>query len=249
MSLAGRRPGDADRCPRSTASHAHSLAGAAARRRTRPRRSARQEACALTVQPAEPTSTLDHPALRRQPALRSAVRPAPRASRADRAADPGEPGRARQRGHDQPARRRAVEAARAVLQDLYRRLEARPGARPHEVDGARSAWSAGGGARRRAASRGDDVLIRTEQAADQRRARRPRPPICGPCSEHELVFGIGPAGTGKTYLAVAIGVSLLSQRRGRAPHPVAAGGRGRRAAGLPARRHEGQGRSLSAPAL
>ena len=27
----------------------------------------------------------------------------------------------------------------------------------------------------------------------------------------ELVFGIGPAGTGKTYLAIAVGVSLFSQ--------------------------------------
>ena len=35
-------------------------------------------------------------------------------------------------------------------------------------------------------------------------------------------------------------------RRGRAHHPVAPGGRGRRAARLPARRHEGEGRSLSA---
>jgi phosphate starvation-inducible protein PhoH and related proteins len=43
----------------------------------------------------------------------------------------------------------------------------------------------------------------------------------------ELVFGVGPAGTGKTYLA---------RRSGRAPR-------------LPARRHEGQGRPLSAPAL
>jgi phosphate starvation-inducible protein PhoH and related proteins len=30
---------------------------------------------------------------------------------------------------------------------------------------------------------------------------------------HDLVFGIGPAGTGKTYLAVAMGVSLLKQGR------------------------------------
>jgi phosphate starvation-inducible protein PhoH and related proteins len=29
---------------------------------------------------------------------------------------------------------------------------------------------------------------------------------------HDLVFGIGPAGTGKTYLAVATGVALLKQR-------------------------------------
>jgi phosphate starvation-inducible PhoH-like protein len=29
---------------------------------------------------------------------------------------------------------------------------------------------------------------------------------------HDLVFGIGPAGTGKTYLAVAMGVALLKQK-------------------------------------
>jgi phosphate starvation-inducible protein PhoH len=27
--------------------------------------------------------------------------------------------------------------------------------------------------------------------------------------DHELAFGIGPAGTGKTYLAVAVGVTML----------------------------------------
>jgi len=31
--------------------------------------------------------------------------------------------------------------------------------------------------------------------------------------KHDLVFGIGPAGTGKTYLAVAMGVGLLLERR------------------------------------
>ncbi len=31
--------------------------------------------------------------------------------------------------------------------------------------------------------------------------------------DHDLVFGIGPAGTGKTYLAVAMGVSLLLEKR------------------------------------
>jgi phosphate starvation-inducible PhoH-like protein len=30
--------------------------------------------------------------------------------------------------------------------------------------------------------------------------------------EHDMVFGIGPAGTGKTYLAVAMGASLLRRR-------------------------------------
>jgi len=31
--------------------------------------------------------------------------------------------------------------------------------------------------------------------------------------EHDLVFGVGPAGTGKTYLAVAMAVSMLNQKR------------------------------------
>ncbi len=31
--------------------------------------------------------------------------------------------------------------------------------------------------------------------------------------EHDIVFGIGPAGTGKTYLAMAMAVSFLTQRR------------------------------------
>ena len=30
---------------------------------------------------------------------------------------------------------------------------------------------------------------------------------------HELVFGVGPAGTGKTYLAAAFGAHLLLERR------------------------------------
>ena len=66
---------------------------------------------------------------------------------------------------------------------------------------------------------------------------------------NELVFGIGPAGTGKTYLAVAAGDQHVPRRCRRPHHPVAPGRRGRRAAGLPARRHEGEGRSLHAAAL
>ena len=49
-------------------------------------------------------------------------------------------------------------------------------------------------------------------------------------ASNDLVFGIGPAGTGKTYLAVAMAVSLLNAAPGQAHHPGPAGGRGRRAA-------------------
>jgi phosphate starvation-inducible PhoH-like protein len=62
-----------------------------------------------------------------------------------------------------------------------------------------------------AALAGDDVMIRTE-----RRRVSPRSPTQAAylraMRDHDLVFGIGPAGTGKTYLAVATGVALLKQR-------------------------------------
>jgi phosphate starvation-inducible PhoH-like protein len=62
-----------------------------------------------------------------------------------------------------------------------------------------------------AALTGDDVVIRTE-----RRRVSPRSPTQAAylraMRRHDLVFGIGPAGTGKTYLAVATGVALLRQR-------------------------------------
>ena len=66
---------------------------------------------------------------------------------------------------------------------------------------------------------------------------------------HALVFGTGPAGTGKTWLAVAYAV-LLVRAQGSRPHRVVASrGRSRRAAGLLAGRHARKGRSVSAPDL
>ena len=91
-----------------------------------------------------------------------------------------------------------------------------------------------------------------QPAADRRRCasahrgasssppRTPRPARLYPGHpRHELVFGIGPAGTGKTYLAVAHARARLL-RSGEVDRliSVAPGGRGRRAPRLPARRHE-----------
>jgi phosphate starvation-inducible PhoH-like protein len=42
-------------------------------------------------------------------------------------------------------------------------------------------------------------------------APRRRTPTCAPWTAAELVFGVGPAGTGKTYLAVAHAASLLER--------------------------------------
>ena len=47
-------------------------------------------------------------------------------------------------------------------------------------------------------------------APDQRRARPAQAAYIEALREHELVFGLGPAGTGKTYLAVAVAVAMLT---------------------------------------
>jgi phosphate starvation-inducible PhoH-like protein len=52
--------------------------------------------------------------------------------------------------------------------------------------------------------------------------------------DNTIAFGIGPAGTGKTFLAVAMAAAALSRREVSRHHPHATGRRGRRAARLPA---------------
>jgi phosphate starvation-inducible PhoH-like protein len=104
----------------------------------------------------------------------------------------------------------AVEAAAAVLQQLYRRLEGGLEIDRNEVDATLRMVRRGATADA-IGFPGEDVLIRT----DKRRIS-PRSPtqaaFLRAMQRHDLVFGIGPAGTGKTYLAVAAGVSLLKQR-------------------------------------
>ena len=105
---------------------------------------------------------------------------------------------------------------------------------PGEVDGPRDAFEqiAHAPARRRA---------RPQRRAGPLSARAEAP--ANWCSPK------GPAGTGKTWLAVGHAVSLLEQGVVERLDAVAARGRGRRAARLPARRHARQGRSLSAADL
>jgi phosphate starvation-inducible PhoH-like protein len=101
-----------------------------------------------------------------------------------------------------------VAAAAAVLEGLYRQLEGGLDLDRNEVDAAVRMVVR---APHDGASTGDDVVIRTE-----RRRVSPRSPMQAAYLRamrgHDLVFGIGPAGTGKTYLAVATGVTLLKQR-------------------------------------
>ena len=64
--------------------------------------------------------------------------------------------------------------------------------------------------------------------------------------KNTITLGIGPAGTGKTYLAVAAAAAALPGQAGQPHHPHPPGGGGRGAAGLPARRSAEQGGPLSA---
>ncbi|HZD26334.1 MAG TPA: PhoH family protein, partial [Alphaproteobacteria bacterium] len=116
-----------------------------------------------------------------------------------------------------------AQAARAALQDLYARLKQGLEVTPAEVDGAMRMAEAGpndapadaagghGAAPARPATFAEDTLIHT-----QKRRITPRSPTQADyvraLHQHELVFGLGPAGTGKTYLAVAVAVSMLISR-------------------------------------
>ena len=96
----------------------------------------------------------------------------------------------------------AVATARDTLQSLYGRLEGGMAVDLGEVDAAlRLAASA--------PIDGEDTVIRT-----RRRRITPRSvaqaQYIRALKEYELVFGLGPAGTGKTYLAVAVAVSMQS---------------------------------------
>ncbi len=103
----------------------------------------------------------------------------------------------------------AVDHGRQVLSQLYQRLKRGLGVDLAEVDAAiRHALSAEGAEPSLFDS--DGAAIRT-----QRRHITPRTPMQAQymraLQEYDLVLGIGPAGTGKTYLAVAVAVALLTK--------------------------------------
>ncbi len=102
-----------------------------------------------------------------------------------------------------------VEAAQAALQSLYRRLEGNKGISLSDVEAAI----------RLSDTEGDPRLPLSDLPAirTRRGAVGPRSPgqaaYMEMLSRHEMVFGIGPAGTGKTYLAVAQAVAMLQAGR------------------------------------
>ena len=64
-----------------------------------------------------------------------------------------------------------------------------------------------------------------------------------------IVFGMGPAGTGKTYLAMAMAITAFKNEGGRKDHSDQTSDRGRRETWISAGRLTEQGRSVSAPVI
>jgi phosphate starvation-inducible protein PhoH and related proteins len=103
----------------------------------------------------------------------------------------------------------AVAQARQVLNQLYQRLKRGLAVDLSEIDAVIRLSQADDGAEPSLFG-SDGVAVRT-----QRRHISPRSPAQAQylhqLQERELVFGVGPAGTGKTYLAVAVAVAQLAK--------------------------------------
>ncbi len=105
----------------------------------------------------------------------------------------------------------SADAARTVLQTLYTRLERGQTVETGDVEGAirlASTAPSGGSVEdtiQQAVIRTRKRLITPRSAKQAEYVQRIR--------ESEVVFGIGPAGTGKTYLSVAVAVEMLLQGR------------------------------------
>jgi phosphate starvation-inducible protein PhoH and related proteins len=103
----------------------------------------------------------------------------------------------------------AVAQAHQVLNQLYQRLKRGLAVDLNEIDAVIRLSQAEDGAEPSLFG-SDGVAIRT-----QRRHISPRSPAQAQylrqLQERELVFGVGPAGTGKTYLAVAVAVAQLAK--------------------------------------
>jgi phosphate starvation-inducible PhoH-like protein len=107
----------------------------------------------------------------------------------------------------------STERAAQVLQSLYARLEGGRGVEPADVDMIVRMGNSDVGTGVRD---GDQIEMPIKQGIEiQTRKKRVEPrteaqkAYVEALFENEMAFGIGPAGTGKTYLAVAVGVSMF----------------------------------------
>ncbi|MDP3959688.1 MAG: PhoH family protein, partial [Pseudorhodobacter sp.] len=109
----------------------------------------------------------------------------------------------------------AREQAVAVLRGLYARLEAGRGVQAGDIDGAirlgrplpERAMATSGAEQIEMFSPGNTELRTRKRPVEPRTAAQQA--YVAALFANELAFGIGPAGTGKTYLAVAVGVTMF----------------------------------------
>ncbi|MAB15521.1 PhoH family protein [Parvibaculum sp.] len=107
----------------------------------------------------------------------------------------------------------ARDQAGRVFKDLYARLKSGQDVNAGEVDGAiRMAQSSNVEAAAEAREPGGRLQVVTKRRTITPRSQTQAAYIDA-LFNNELVFGVGPAGTGKTYLAVAVAVSMLLQKR------------------------------------
>ena len=107
----------------------------------------------------------------------------------------------------------AVAKAVEVLQALYSRLETGRDISPGDIDaeirmGGKEADVGGGPADQMELFQGGRVEIMTRKKLVEPRTDAQKAYVRS-LFKNELAFGIGPAGTGKTYLAVAVGVNMF----------------------------------------
>ncbi len=104
----------------------------------------------------------------------------------------------------------AREQAAAVLRSLYARLESGRGVAAGDIDGAlrmgRPVGEAEGAEQIELFSTGMELRTRKKPIEPRTEAQKA---YVANLFANELGFGIGPAGTGKTYLAVAVGVTMF----------------------------------------
>ena len=109
--------------------------------------------------------------------------------------------------------RSARDQAAAVLRGLYARLEAGKHISAGDIDGSiRMGRPAGEVARADVEQiemfQGGGTELRTRKKGVEARTEAQKAYVAN-LFAHEMGFGIGPAGTGKTYLAVAVGVTMF----------------------------------------
>ncbi len=103
------------------------------------------------------------------------------------------------------------ERVTTILRALYRRLEAGEELTLGDVD-AEISFTAPD-AHELPHAEADGARLRTASGKATRPRNMAQTAYIDLMRKHELVFGLGPAGTGKTYLAAAFGAHLLHERR------------------------------------